>query len=440
MSSHSAVRSSRERTRREQTRQKQTSKKRSTRVARLTMRGRALVLFAVVTIVAAYLVHRRELLYLGSFLALLPLFALAFVRLRAIRLSVVRTFSPPAVGVGHPTAVSVEVTNLSPSSTFDANWRDSLPWEPYATAPTQLLARHQLSRLGEGMRLRYELVPPRRGVFEIGPMLVDFSDPFGLADGALVIGKPQKLIVTPDVVRLPEDVIAIAADEGSSRVMQRRAIGSEDDLMTREYRRGDAIRRVHWRASAHHGELMVRQEEQRSHAEARIVLDTLRGNYGDASPVTEHGDVESQSFEWAVAFIASLGLHLERSGVRVHVIETGRTQLAEIDRPEEFLESLAAVELVDVPTVSPSLLRNSERPDRSQGSIFAVISDADPELIERLVSQRHSFDLAVAFLVAPANVRLADTLRSAGWLCVGVDSDTPVEFAWMAIDAARDQP
>ncbi len=406
--------------------------RRSRQVARLTRRGWFLVVLGAIALPASYWLGRRELLYLGCFILLLPLFALAFVRWRRMSLSVERTFSPPAVGAGHPSVVDVQIRTLLPTSTLDVYWRDSLPWAPYSTNLTRLPGRSTT------LNLRYEVVPPSRGIFEIGPMLVDFSDPFGLADGARTVGRPQRLIVTPDVVQLTDDAVAISADEGSSRVVKRRALSGEDDLMTREYRRGDAIRRVHWRASAHHGELMVRQEEQRSHAEARIVFDTRRGNYRDASGTPRRGDVESRSFEWVVAFVASLGLHLQRSGVLVQVIETGAAQLADIDRPEEFLESLAAVGLVDAPPVPLSLLRSAERPDRSQGSIIAVLSDADSDTLERLITQRRSFDLAVAFLVGPSRPELAESLDSAGWLCIDVNPDAPVELAWMALGASQE--
>ena len=43
--------------------------------------------------------------------------------------------------------------------------------------------------------------------------------------------------------------------------------------MTREYRHGDPMRRVHWAATARHGELMVRQEESVTTPEATIILD-----------------------------------------------------------------------------------------------------------------------------------------------------------------------
>ena len=109
---------------------------------------------------------------------------------------------------------------------------------------------------------------------------------------------------------------------------------------------------------------MVRQEEQRSHAEARLMIDTCRSNYHDAHPLGVGEGPESESFEWAIGLIASLGLHLQRSGFLVHVIESGEAQIGSLERPDEFLESLASVELLDQATGDLSLIRGLQRPDR----------------------------------------------------------------------------
>lgn len=414
------------------------------RIARLTRRGWVLLVLGAVVVPSSYWLGRRELLYLGSFLVLLPLLALAFVRLRRMRLSVRRSFSPAVVSVGHPTMADVCVGNLASSSTTEANWRDSWPWYPYATEPAPLPgllpSGPRFAGRGSSALFRYEVTPPTRGVFAVGPMLVDFADPFGLADGALVAGATEPLTVTPEIVALADGVVSISADEGPTRMMQRRALGGEDDLMTREYRRGDALRRVHWRASAHAGQLMVRQEEQRSHAEARILLDTRISNYRDVAPADEIDSPQSEAFEWAVTFTASLGVHLARNGFLVQVIETAPAQLASLEHPDEFLESLASVALSAEPPEELSLLRGVQRPDRSQGSVFAVLSDADAATVERLGAQRHAFDLAVAFLVAPRQLAVARTLTEAGWLCVRVQVDDTIDSAWVALGALQAGP
>jgi uncharacterized protein (DUF58 family) len=412
--------------------------------------------FGAAALLFAYFLNRTELLYLGCFVLLLPVASLLALRFRRLQLSVTRTFSPPVARAGNPVSVELTVENLAKSPSAGAICSDRQPWAPHSTERAALPALKAAgSRPGSPAslsRLRYRLTPPVRGQFEIGPLLVELGDPFGLAGGAVSIGSSAPLLVTPNVVPLADDAVTFSADEGTTRMLQRRSAGGEDDLMTREYRRGDALRRVHWRASAHHGELMVRQEEQRSHTEARVLLDTRRRNYRDADSQHDSNEPESASFEWAVSFVASLALHLQREGFVVEVIENGRAQLGQADRPEEFLESLATVQLLDTTqpgttqpgTAGPgtddptfSLLRGAERPDRSQGSVFAVISDADSATVAALESQRHAFDLAVVYLVGARNLGLDDRLRRAGWLCIPVTPETAIDAAWLAAGLAQ---
>jgi uncharacterized protein (DUF58 family) len=399
-----------------------------------TRRGWWFLALGVGCLYFAYSLMRSELLYLGTFLVVLPVVSLVTVRLRKLRTTVVRSFSPAVAQAGHPVSVTLDISNLSSTATAAAAWRDTLPWAPFATPTAVLVSKAPKS---SALRLSYQLVPATRGMVEIGPLRIDFTDPFGLARGAVRLGLATPLAVTPEVIHFADEAINVASDEGTNRALQRRAQGGEDDLMTRQYRRGDALRRVHWRASAHHGELMVRQEEQRSHAEARIVLDTLQHNYRDRHVALTPGEIESPSFEWAVSFTASLGLFLERAGYVVQVVETGVTQLAEPDRPEEFLESLAAVQLVAERAETASILRDVERPDQAQGTVFVVLSDPDSLTLDNLISRRHLFGLAVIFLVGQHNVNVIQTLREAGWLCVAVTAETPVQDAWSAIGRAE---
>ena len=57
----------------------------------------------------------------------------------------------------------------------------------------------------------------------------------------------------------------ISADERSGQ--------GADNLIPRPYAPGDSMRRIHWRASAHRGEFMVRDEEQESTPTATVLLD-----------------------------------------------------------------------------------------------------------------------------------------------------------------------
>lgn len=405
----------------------------------LDRRGRALLIFGIVLVIAAYAIPRSELLYAGGLLIGLPLLALAFVRFRRHRMAVARRFSPVVAEAGGQVSVQVEVRNLSAQRTGEAKWRDEWPWFPFGTVAARLkpLARNR-GKLGvsSALNVDYVLDPPRRGVFEIGPLVVEIADPFQLARGEIVVGGLQKLVVTPRVAALPFAGASIAADDGSARALQRRNSGGGDDLMTREYREGDPLRRVHWKATARHGELMVRLEEQRSHAQARILLDTRRAGYRDAGPTTEE-QPESDSFEWAVAFTASLAFHLQQAGFSVDVVETGYRQLTSPEHQDEFLESLAAVELVDGAQL-PRLLAGLPEPGRSLGSVFAVVADAETHTIERLAAQRAQFDSALAFVVNPHSELVIGPLRDAGWTCVAVRPTDDLASVWLAAAEIRE--
>ncbi len=405
---------------------------------RLEKRGRALLTIGAALLVAAYAFSRSELLSVASLLIGLPLIALATVRVRRRSMGATRRFSLAFAEVGRPVTVSVEVRNLAPTSTGEARWRDEWPWAPYGTKPVRLppLAKHR-GRLGRGhATVAYELVPPRRGIFDIGPFVVEVNDPFQVARGEMLVDSTQKLVVAPRVVALPVTGLSMEADDGLASARQRLNSASGDDIMTREYRHGDALRRVHWKATARRGELMVRLEEQRSHAQASIVLDTRKSGYHDAVPATQD-QPQSDSFEWAVAFTASLALHLQGTGFTVDVIETAHRQLAEPVPQEEFLESFATVDLVDTP-VPPRPLPLAPAAGYSRGSLFAVIADAESGTVHSLVTQRPCFDTALAFIVNPRNDRVVAALQDAGWTCITVRSTDDLDAVWRAAAERRE--
>ncbi len=159
-------------------------------------------------------------------------------------------------------------------------------------------------------------------------MSLTVGDAFGIAKSHADLGGTTPLIVTPEVIPLAETGLSVPAGDGESRMVQRRATGDADDSMTREYRRGDALRRVHWRATARRGDLMVRQEEQRSLPQARVIVDTLRSGYHDLDTDRRSGKAEtdeSASFEWVVRMLASVTVHLRRGGFQVAIEESRRT-------------------------------------------------------------------------------------------------------------------
>jgi uncharacterized protein (DUF58 family) len=404
------------------------------RAARLSPRGAVTLALGVLCLVLGYTAGRREILVIAAVAILLVVAGAIIVRVRKPRFEIIRLFAPPVVSAGGATRVTVRVRNVGSSASTPLLWNDAIPW-------TQPMAPHELGAIPIGSATRrvravdYELQPPRRGLYPIGPFVVEYEDPFGMVNAVMAVGEADRLVVVPDVVELPLGGPTLADGEGTAQLVQRRVTGNDDDLTTREYRPGDALRRVHWRASARHGELMVRQEEHRSHPDARILIDTRQGGYPDAVP--DAGDTwsptaYSEGFEWVVRMTASLGTHLEASGFRVSIEETGVPQVEQLGerweggrRAEGFLTSLAAVRLIDRPQdpVGTAVLTEPE------GPVFALLGDPDEASIAWILKRRRAGQAAVAFLLDPRPA-LEQRLGDAGWQCVSVHEETDPGEAW----------
>jgi uncharacterized protein (DUF58 family) len=404
---------------------------------RPTVRGVGALAVSILALIVAYSAGRREALVVAAAAMLLVGIGLLVTRFRRPRLDVVRLFAPPVVSAGATVQVSLRIRNLASGSSPHLVWNDAIPWQ-------EEFAPHDLAPIGgkattrRSVTAQYELHPPRRGLYQIGPLVVEHEDTFGMARSTLAIGGADRLVVVPAVVDLPAGGPNLADGEGSAQLVQRRVTGNDDDLTTREYRTGDALRRVHWRASARRGQLMVRQEEHRSHPDARIVLDTRLAGYPDADiddALPGHLHASSESFEWAVRMLASLGVHLDASGFSVVVDETATAQIDQLgerwdgSRREGFLTSLAAIRLVD--TGSSQLERG---PVATTGPIFAVLGDPEELTLDGLIRRRRAGDVAIAFLVEPRPAAVR-RLTDAGWLCVQVHPWDDPAAAWNAVSS-----
>ena len=410
---------------------------RRTRTIRPTWRAFTALLIGVLAVFLAYGLGRREYLVAACFAFLLPVLGILFARFRRPKLEVTRLFSPPVVAVGGVVQVTLRVANTGATPSTPLIWEEALPWFE-ASEPRELGA------VGVGRRhartLTYDLHPPRRGLYAVGPFVAEHEDPFGFATSTVAVGSPDRLVVVPAVSTLGDGGPSLADGEGEAHLVQRRVLGSDDDLTTREYRIGDALRRVHWRASAKHGELMVRQEEHRSHPDARILVDTRRRGYPDAESDTGmswSADWSSEAFEWVVRMTGSLGLHLEQAGFRVAIEETARPQIEAIGdrwegrRAEGFLTSLAGVALLDRTVDELAALA---APDGA-GPVFAVLGDPEDATVDWIVRRRQRGEAGYAFLVRP-RLAVLERLRDAGWTCVAAEEwDDPAD-AWRA--AARE--
>ncbi|GAA1443323.1 DUF58 domain-containing protein [Leifsonia poae] len=420
------------------------------RKPRPTSRGWALFGVGVVALIASATLGRTDVLFVGLFLTVLPLAAMISVTVDRPRLTVTRSFHPDIVGVGETATVVTTARNESARPSPAALWREFAPPAVgvQEAAPFPRLGGHQanVTHGRDTVVLRQDVRARHRGSHAVGPLIVSRTDPFGLAYAEYALGQPRQFVVTPRVTALPGGDLDVARSEGTEHELLRHSIPSADELIAREYRPGDPLRRVHWRATARHDKLMVRQEERRSNPEAWMLFDSHTGAGDDAE------------FETLVELVASVGVHLLDAGFVVSVVETGPRQLSGRSgagrtgtlgsaTPTYDVGSADRLLLADLAAVEQSaegrddavaeLAAGLRRSGRAV-PVFAMLLGGSLEELGALAAVRSMCDPAVAFIAASSPPAVGDVLADAGWLCVPFRAgDDPADVWQQALARQR---
>ncbi|HEY8703003.1 MAG TPA: DUF58 domain-containing protein [Arthrobacter sp.] len=447
-----------------------------------TQRGWGLLAAGAVSLLLAQIMGRRDLLSLSVLLIALPLTSLAGIRLVKPRFSVVREFNPSPVETSYATTVRLAVARTGPGA-GNAIMEERLPPRFGESPAFRFPAR---SATGGTSRYEYQLRSAKRGQFVIGPVTAEFTDPFGLSLHRQSIDDGDVLTVTPAAVELPVTGLAGARGNDGITATRIRANPSDDDVMTREYRHGDPMRRVHWPATARHGALMVRQEESVTTPEATIILDqrfmAFSGGSGTGfagyAGADGHEIVSSGTFEWAVVATISISAHLAERNYALRLLDVHgdpaflRSPSAPEPETEEYTgsgglqtiaESLAAIQLSGPhhghrgsgrsnagapghersgaqdsgPAAFDDHLMDKLAAHRMRGPLIAVLGQITLAEASALAPAAAYGANAFAIVVAERHSESEDVLevlRQGGWRAVAVAPSVALPTAWSHFD------
>lgn len=400
----------------------------------LTTRGRSFLAAAVAAAISAVILGEQDLLRVAVLLAALPLLAAAYVGRSRYKLACSRSLDPHRVPVGGNARVMLRLQNVSRLPTGTLLLEDRLP---YALGSRPRLVLERLSA-HQASSVAYSVRADMRGRYEMGPLVIRMTDPFGLCELTRAFPSVDRLTVIPQVTALPAVRLAGEyAGTGDSRARSV-AVHGEDDAATREYRRGDDLRRVHWKSTARTGELMVRREEQPWESRATVVLDT-RGH-------AHQGEGPTASFEWAVAAAASIAVHLRQAGYRIRLVTDSGI---DVDANEAggdglLLDQLAGVRASRHGDVAQLVERVRQRSDG--GLIIALLGTLTDTEAGLLAGLRGTNATCVGFLIDSstwlnlppparaeadrAHATAALGLLRSGWRVVGVNHGDKLPALW----------
>ena len=211
----------------------------------------------------------------------------------------------------------------------------------------------------------------RRGHFRIEPLHIRTGDPFGFFEASATVGQGVSVVVYPRLEPLPRWRLPAASLEGS-RVAPVRTLQTTPLATTvRPYAPGDSMNRIHWKSTARHNEIQVKEFDLEQTADAWIVLDLQR------SVQTGRGD--DSTVESAVRAAASIGDKALQEGRAVGMtVNVARTAFLPPDRGGrqhlKIMQLLAAVDGDGTSPLSEALVATVPRIRRGMTAVVITPS------------------------------------------------------------------
>jgi uncharacterized repeat protein (TIGR01451 family) len=293
----------------------------------------------------------------------------------------------------------------------------------------------RMMRGGGKLTVRYDIQTQMRGYYQIGPLVMESGDLFGLHRRYHVGAAPHFLLVYPKVVPLEGYDIVSRRPIGEVRLTHRLYEDPTRIAGVRRYETGDPLNRVHWRATARTGALHCKVYEPSTLAGVTVLLDFHRAGYEPRG--------EPHRSELAVTAAASLANAVYVLGQQVGLVTNGRdaadrirvegweqdyrtrqatrqTAMREqsdrlepvivetrrgVEQLERIREALARVELTDGLTLAQLVAEAAHRLPRD-ATVLAVLPDAPPETALALGNLRRRGHAVAAVLVMVDEQRL----------------------------------
>lgn len=407
----------------------------------LSARGWTILVIGVAGTIAAIHFGQRDLIWFGVLLILLPVVAVLLVGRTKMSLSLDRWVRPGRVALGERMSGHLALVKRGQAPLgllrFEEAIAPELGRRPRFTV-------HRFTGEWE-RRVTYPLIGLARGRFQVGPLLVRSTDPFGLAKIDRRFSSTREVMVTPKV----HPLIGLkstsgAGQTGDARPQKIGLIGA-DDVLIREYRAGDDVRRIHWRSTAHRNEIMVRREEQAWDPAVALVLDNRL--------LAHAGTGRDTSFEWAVSAVSSIGTHLIAQGFRLDLFDSqgflAQTAAQDLGMSRDaLLVAMTDARLQEEDTLSK--ITEAGARQISGDLVVAVTGRLSMADARSMATMRASRSQALAIVIDPDSFtsrrfraseeqvaehqRAISLLSRQGWRISEATHRTAVPEAWQALD------
>lgn len=402
----------------------------------LTTRGRAFGSAGVTLALGGLLLGFADITRVGVLLSALPLLAALVIRRRGNSVVVTRTVHPSRLVVDQAASVEVVFQNTSGRRTPLQLAEERVDYV-LGDRPRFVLPPMEPGALRQ---LDYQIRSHIRGRHRIGPLELRASDPFGLATMSAALTSSTEVLVLPRIEVLGSGQPRGDGMGAEGAIPHMMAQHGEDDVAIRTYREGDDLRRIHWPATAHRSELMVRQEDRPARRRAVIVMDSRAAGHQGAGTLG--------SFEWAVSAAASIAAQLSGQRYALHLVSSETTAAGEAAQTVEIDNALASLAMAEPGPAKQfdEVLRAAHPLTSPGGLVIAIVTDHDEAVLRRIAALRQPGGTGLLFLLDSASfarrhpgppsdqtLTLVSMLADAGWRTCVVGSEMTVAQAWGAV-------
>jgi uncharacterized protein (DUF58 family) len=247
-----------------------------------------------------------------------------------------------------PSLLSIEGGTVLSGSGFVGTLVHLLPMLPY-----------------QRIRSRLTVIATHRGEFTFGPASLSSGDPVGLRRRSEVAEDVGHLLVYPNVFALAPAGIISRALLGEERSRGGLLHDPSRTAGVREYREGDPLRLVDWRATARSASILVREFEPSVTPRVAVFLD-----FND--PTFALGSVDSPELEFSISVAASVVADLASRKVATGLFSSGASSHGAIAFP-----------LSTSPAALPAMLEALARARPSTVARFAQVLSTAGGILQR---------------------------------------------------------
>jgi uncharacterized protein (DUF58 family) len=322
-------------------------------------RRTAVIVLAFVALVSGLITGRDILFNLAYLLGVLLIISFAWAWFNITYVHISRVTRTRRAQVGRPLEERFTVRNTSRIPKLWLEVRD------FSTLPNHF-SSHVVNGLGPNRTYswRATTVCRQRGRYQLGPIRLTSSDPFGLFPMHRDLVPTTNVVIYPLTFEIHQFALPLGVLPGGDALRRRTHYVTTNASGVRDYAPGDSFSRIHWRSTARRDRLIVKEFELDPLADIWIVPDmAVFGHVAPRqdvfAPTPSWGDLPewlrpeefklpATTEEYTVTVAASLAQYFLRHDRAVGMLGYGQTnEVVQPDRGERqmnrILETLSVL-------------------------------------------------------------------------------------------------